>query len=289
MAAFKRPHGKQMFPLWKRKGFHQKKQQNFYPAVDNLLSTAGSREEVVSVLAWEVPEGRNHPDPWSAFWKQRADGRHEIAKKQPHTETNLSPWLNRKLDGLDEGAHAGGPPPASAAPRRSMTKSEPARSDQPSSVSRDTVQPWTASDAPLRQTRPQSSAARLVPRGPRQRERSLTCGGEARRPAAPPWSTTPPRWSAFLLGGGKKKRKGDARWRRGASAPLPPAGTVERVHVQNHGALPLDGGPLQLGGGVEPGRRSRQLQRGQQLVLAERAVHPRSLVGHVPGGRGARR
>lgn len=74
---------------------------------------------------------------------------------------------------------------------------------------------------------------------------------------------------------------------RNPAAPVPPVRrTVERVHVQDHGALPLDGGPLQLGGGVEPGRRSRQLQRGQQFVLAERAVHPRTLVGHVPGGRG---
>lgn len=88
------------------------------------------------------------------------------SQRQPRMETNLSPWLNRKLDGLDEGLHVGGPPSTSAAPRRSMTKSEPARSDQPSSVSRDTVQPWRASDTPLRQTRPpRSGCTARRPRG----------------------------------------------------------------------------------------------------------------------------
>lgn len=68
-----------------------------------------------------------------------------------------------------------------------------------------------------------------------------------------------------------------------AASVLPPVRrTVECVHVQSHGALPLDGGPLQLGGGIEPGSRSWQVQRGQQLVLAERAEHPWTVVGHVP-------
>lgn len=45
--------------------------------------------------------------------------------------------------------------------------------------------------------------------------------------------------------------------------------TVECVHIQNHSALSLDRGPLQLSGGIESGSWSRVLQRGQQLVLAE--------------------
>lgn len=39
--------------------------------------------------------------------------------------------------------------------------------------------------------------------------------------------------------------------------------TIECVHVQNHGALSLDSGPLQLGGGIESSSWSWQLQRGQ--------------------------
>lgn len=54
--------------------------------------------------------------------------------------------------------------------------------------------------------------------------------------------------------------------------------TVERVHIQNHGALSLDRGPLQLSGGINSGSWSRELQRGQQLVLAQRAVHPWTVV-----------
>lgn len=51
---------------------------------------------------------------------------------------------------------------------------------------------------------------------------------------------------------------------------LPPVHrTVECVHVQNHGALSLDSRPLQLGGGIESGSWSWQLQRGQQFVLAQ--------------------
>ena len=58
--------------------------------------------------------------------------------------------------------------------------------------------------------------------------------------------------------------------------------TIVGVHVQQHGALPLVGGPLQLGGGVDAGGGSWELQRRQQLVLAQRAVLPWSLVRHIP-------
>ncbi|TNN50576.1 hypothetical protein EYF80_039216 [Liparis tanakae] len=58
------------------------------------------------------------------------------------------------------------------------------------------------------------------------------------------------------------------------------------VDVQQHGALPLVGGPLQLRGGVDSGSGSRELQRCQQFVLAQRAVLPWTVVRHVPA-RGA--
>lgn len=44
--------------------------------------------------------------------------------------------------------------------------------------------------------------------------------------------------------------------------------TVERDHIQQHGALPLVGGPLQLGGGEDPDCWRWVLQSGQQLALA---------------------
>jgi len=62
--------------------------------------------------------------------------------------------------------------------------------------------------------------------------------------------------------------------------------TIEGVDVQQHGALPLVGGPLQLSGGVDSGSGSRELQRCQQFVLAQRAVLPWTVVRHVPA-RGA--
>lgn len=45
--------------------------------------------------------------------------------------------------------------------------------------------------------------------------------------------------------------------------------TIEGVYIQQHGALPLVSGPLQLGGGVDPGSGSWELQRCQQFVLAQ--------------------
>lgn len=45
--------------------------------------------------------------------------------------------------------------------------------------------------------------------------------------------------------------------------------TVECVYIQQHGALPLVGGPLKLGGGVDSGSGSRELQRGEQFALAQ--------------------
>lgn len=45
--------------------------------------------------------------------------------------------------------------------------------------------------------------------------------------------------------------------------------TVECVYIQQHGALPLVGGPLQLGEGVDSGSGSRELQRGEQFALAQ--------------------
>lgn len=45
--------------------------------------------------------------------------------------------------------------------------------------------------------------------------------------------------------------------------------TVEGVYIQQHGALPLVGGPLQPGGGVDSGSGSWELQRCQQFVLAQ--------------------
>lgn len=58
--------------------------------------------------------------------------------------------------------------------------------------------------------------------------------------------------------------------------------TIKCVYIQQHGALPLVGGPLQLGGGVDADSRRRELQSSQQLVLAQRAVLPRTVVRHVP-------
>lgn len=45
--------------------------------------------------------------------------------------------------------------------------------------------------------------------------------------------------------------------------------TIEGVYVQQHGARPLAGSPLQLGGWVDAGSRSWELQRCQQFVLAQ--------------------
>lgn len=58
--------------------------------------------------------------------------------------------------------------------------------------------------------------------------------------------------------------------------------TVECVHIQQHCALPLVGGPLQLGGGVDSGSGSWELQRCQQFVLAQWAVLPWTVIGHIP-------
>lgn len=52
---------------------------------------------------------------------------------------------------------------------------------------------------------------------------------------------------------------------KGSSVSL----TVEGVYIQQHGALPLVSGPLQLGGGVDSGSGSWELQRCQQFVLAQ--------------------
>lgn len=61
--------------------------------------------------------------------------------------------------------------------------------------------------------------------------------------------------------------------------------TVERYDIQQHGALPPVGGPLQLGRGEDPDGRGWVLQSGQQLVLAQRSVLAWTLVRHVPAER----
>lgn len=58
--------------------------------------------------------------------------------------------------------------------------------------------------------------------------------------------------------------------------------TVERDDIQQHGALPPVGGPLQLGRGEDPDCGGWVLQSGQQLVLAQRSVLPWTIVRHVP-------
>lgn len=61
--------------------------------------------------------------------------------------------------------------------------------------------------------------------------------------------------------------------------------TVERDDIQQHGALPLVGGPLQLCRGVDPDCGGWVLQSGQQLVLAQSSVLPRTVVRHVSAQR----
>lgn len=45
--------------------------------------------------------------------------------------------------------------------------------------------------------------------------------------------------------------------------------TIEGVYVQQHGAFPLVGGPLQLAGRVDAGSGSWELQGCEQFVLAQ--------------------
>ena len=81
---------------------------------------------------------------------------------------------------------------------------------------------------------------------------------------------------------------GDLRWTREGEGGREREGgvllTVEGLHVQHHLALPLVGGPLQLGGGLEARGGAGQLQVAQQLVLAQGPVLPRPAVRHVPAG-----
>lgn len=92
------------------------------------------------------------------------------------------------------------------------------------------------------------------------------------RRAALLWSTTPPHWSTFHL----KQSATDFLSRVVIVAVLtvfkyfPSASlTVECVDIQQHCALPLVGGPLQLGGRMDSSSRSWELQRSQQFVLAQ--------------------
>lgn len=168
-----------------------------------------------------------------------------------------------------------------------MTKSEPARSVQPSSVRRDTDHPCTASDMPLLMQRRGVKIQAVcrewkLKKKQRRFKWNRTGSAAARSPAAPRSSKTPPRSSAFRLSentSGHSEADGrrlgfHSKVRSFTTVSL----TVECVYIQQHGALPLVGGPLQLGGGVDADSRRRELQSGQQLVLAQRAVLARTVV-----------
>ena len=188
-----------------------------------------------------------------------------------------------------------------------MTKSEPARSDQPSSLRSDTDQPCTASWTPLRHTNTQGEEWKLlsVAGWPteyqhvetlKSRERYTYCMfrrcrvPEMKKPGGQLLPCGPRLYfgcQLFIWERSPKARyesltanilMSDVPSEKVSSVGL----TVEGVYIQQHGALPLVGGPLQPGGGVDSGSGSWELQRCQQFVLAQWAVLPWTLVRHIP-------
>lgn len=115
-----------------------------------------------------------------------------------------------------------------------------------------------------------------------------TGSAEATWPAAPPSSTTPLQSSASRLSGNMTLKLNNNNKEKKLALQLVSCSstalglTVERDDIQQHGALPPVGGPLQLGRGEDPDCGGWVLQSGQQLVLAQRSVLPWTIVRHVP-------